>query len=763
MDEPLMSRSIRDRGDASHRVIARRAQRQQLRIQQPVLDRKNRGRRTGRDADLVVDVLDVMPDGLGRDAERRGHFAIRATLCHEAKDLDLAIGQIARARRHRAPWTRAGAGQHRLHGLWIKPAGRHFLPQLTGRVVERPRGTMWPRLQHGLARIGRREHAGPTIEVVPSTAAVIAGAVETLVMRRSDRGDRVKALAAGQNAFGVVHVQAHTLPLVDGKRTFPLPDGIRHPTPANVVQQTRSPHTGRISGRKAEIARGRFSELRDAARVAECERRLGIGEVGEGRERLVDSSRRNPLRATGFATQYFAPHVSSLDVGHDAGTVLEERVDDMRIKRTIAAPLERVARLLEAARPREDLDISGNDGEPNRRRHLFSRPSIRKAAPVPTFEGMTQRIADRGAQPKPSGKHRRDLAVHGGDLRADAIRRFERLPYARRNVAARTDRRHELHEVGRHFVGCVVADGDHQLTKSHVFASGEVHQLMRIRRAANEAEQRRVVRVRELALGKTQRATKADGDQTRAQCMRHRLAQPEVRGNREGSNQLRESQAIGRIRCHEAILRLSLCFVGRSPDARRANGFRYCDHGGHAMFSTMSIVTQETLSRVTRYALAVLLLTSVHHAYGAFAYHTPWRLDAVFLSAFAAAAIISSLVVIQRNADETVREIAFWVFTAVVLVVPVALIGLFEGAYNHALKNALYFAGASSTLMNRLFPPPTYELPNDVFFEATGVMQAVLGSITAWLLYRLVWSRFGRIVVAPKEYRRTNAFRHVAE
>ena len=181
------------------------------------------------------------------------------------------------------------------------------------------------------------------------------------------------------------------------------------------------------------------------------------------------------------------------------------------------------------------------------------------------------------------------------------------------------------------------------------------------------------------------------------------------------------------------------------------------------MFSTMSIVTQETLSRVTRYALAVLLLTSVHHAYGAFAYNTPLRLHAVFLSAFAAAAIIGSVVVAQRNADETVRDIAFWVFAAVVLVVPVALIGLFEGAYNHALKNALYFAGASSTLMNRLFPPPTYELPNDVFFEATGVMQAVLGSITAWLLYRLLWSRFGRIVVAPKAYRRTNAFRHVAE
>jgi hypothetical protein len=57
--------------------------------------------------------------------------------------------------------------------------------------------------------------------------------------------------------------------------------------------------------------------------------------------------------------------------------------------------------------------------------------------------------------------------------------------------------------VGRYFVGCVVADGDHQLTKSHIFASGEIHQLMRIRRAANEAEQRRVVRIRELAIGKS--------------------------------------------------------------------------------------------------------------------------------------------------------------------------------------------------------------------------------------------------------------------
>jgi hypothetical protein len=35
------------------------------------------------------------------------------------------------------------------------------------------------------------------------------------------------------------------------------------------------------------------------------------------------------------------------------------------------------------------------------------------------------------------------------------------------------------------------------------------------------------------------------------------------------------------------------------------------------------------------------------------------------------------------------------------------------------------------TLMHRLFPPPTYEMPDDVFFEVTGVLQlfAVLPAI----------------------------------
>jgi hypothetical protein len=45
--------------------------------------------------------------------------------------------------------------------------------------------------------------------------------------------------------------------------------------------------------------------------------------------------------------------------------------------------------------------------------------------------------------------------------------------------------------------------------------------------------------------------------------------------------------------------------------------------------------------------------------------------------------------------------------------------------------------------MVRMFPPPTYEMPNNAFFEITGVMQAFLGGLACWLLYRLVQARSG--------------------
>jgi hypothetical protein len=77
----------------------------------------------------------------------------------------------------------------------------------------------------------------------------------------------------------------------------------------------------------------------------------------------------------------------------------------------------------------------------------------------------------------------------------------------------------------------------------------------------------------------------------------------------------------------------------------------------------------------------------------------------------------------------------------VTLVIQVAGFGLFEGGYNHLAKDTLYFTGAPQTVRRRLFPPPTYEEPNNDFFEVTGVLQLIPALITAHYLYRLVRQR----------------------
>jgi hypothetical protein len=148
--------------------------------------------------------------------------------------------------------------------------------------------------------------------------------------------------------------------------------------------------------------------------------------------------------------------------------------------------------------------------------------------------------------------------------------------------------------------------------------------------------------------------------------------------------------------------------------------------------------------RVGGMALGVLLLTSVHHAYGAWIYDTPWRLHVVLVAGLVAAVLLVSRLVVHWNPNAVSGKIAFWVFAAAVLGFPVVLIGLFEGGYNHFLKNALYFAGASPVVMSRLCPPPTYELLNDLFFEVTGVLQLVLGVVTGYDLYALIRSRLRR-------------------
>ena len=55
---------------------------------------------------------------------------------------------------------------------------------------------------------------------------------------------------------------------------------------------------------------------------------------------------------------------------------------------------------------------------------------------------------------------------------------------------------------------------------------------------------------------------------------------------------------------------------------------------------------------------AVLIITSIHHAYGAYVYDTPWRYHAVFVAGVTAPLIFGALAVMRSRPSGLLRTLA---------------------------------------------------------------------------------------------------------
>jgi hypothetical protein len=83
------------------------------------------------------------------------------------------------------------------------------------------------------------------------------------------------------------------------------------------------------------------------------------------------------------------------------------------------------------------------------------------------------------------------------------------------------------------------------------------------------------------------------------------------------------------------------------------------------------------------WTVATVSLTTIHHLYGAIIYHTPWR-DHAAIVAVGTVLMAAGLLRVHRSlASERIRNIAFWMFVILTLLIAVVGIGLFEGGYNH--------------------------------------------------------------------------------
>jgi hypothetical protein len=136
-------------------------------------------------------------------------------------------------------------------------------------------------------------------------------------------------------------------------------------------------------------------------------------------------------------------------------------------------------------------------------------------------------------------------------------------------------------------------------------------------------------------------------------------------------------------------------------------------------------------------AFAVLALTAVHHAYGAFVYHTPWRLHVAIVAPLLALAIWRTLYLAGSRRGTPSGILWTRIASGLILIFPVGLIGLVEGGYNHLVKNAVYLLLGAQTATD-LFPPPAYELPDNLLFEATGIAQFPLGLLAAYFVLVIV-------------------------
>lgn len=145
------------------------------------------------------------------------------------------------------------------------------------------------------------------------------------------------------------------------------------------------------------------------------------------------------------------------------------------------------------------------------------------------------------------------------------------------------------------------------------------------------------------------------------------------------------------------------------------------------------------MTKILLAAISLLALTMIHHFYGAAIYATPWRHHVVLMVLPVLFVLILAYGVHRWRPSSFLGRGFMWVFIGLTLLVPVGWIGLFEGGYNHVVKNALFFARVPRATYDQLFPPPTYELPNDLWFEVTGALQFFIGLYVGYCLIRL-WS-----------------------
>jgi len=128
-------------------------------IKQAVLHCKHGRSSASRDADLEIDVLNVMLDGTPRQHQSLGDLGIGQAAGDQSKYLQLSFGQVRRAAAPNSPPAADGLDDC-THSICIKPSSPCLSLEAINGTRRSDGSAVWAIFDHAPVRVGTSEDAG---------------------------------------------------------------------------------------------------------------------------------------------------------------------------------------------------------------------------------------------------------------------------------------------------------------------------------------------------------------------------------------------------------------------------------------------------------------------------------------------------------------------------------------------------------------------------------------------------------------------------
>jgi hypothetical protein len=154
--------------------------------------------------------------------------------------------------------------------------------------------------------------------------------------------------------------------------------------------------------------------------------------------------------------------------------------------------------------------------------------------------------------------------------------------------------------------------------------------------------------------------------------------------------------------------------------------------------------------------VALWAITAMHHAYEAARYPALHNPSALVGGVGGFTVLLLLTLALLSRFERTGGMLAYYLFTAVVGLVWVGLVGVYLSANFYVLRNLLFLTHAAPVAILRALWPVEQAPPNDLFHEGTGslIFFFAIWVALAWL--RLEWAR-RQTAVSPQRAQETNA------